>query len=90
MSKKIKYVDAQTFMFACVRYGVLPLIHWREGRGFIWFKPLCGCVAESGEVHIFYSNSKPLLDAIWNSIGLIKHAVKVVNVKVIECDEKGV
>lgn len=82
MVKKIEYTDAKTFMFACVRYGAFPAIHWRDDtkdyRGFIWFKPSSNYVVKEGEAHVFFSSDKKVLDSIWNSIGLIKHAVKLV------------
>lgn len=73
---KVKYTYPDEFMFECARLGATPLIHWRDDdigvSGFIYFKV-------SGEVHIFYSKEKKLLDAIWHSIGLIKRAAKLVN-----------
>lgn len=77
MLRKIKYASANAFMFECARLGVMPSIHWRDDElgvsGFIYFK------LNKDEAHVFYSKDKKLLDAIWNSIGLIKHAVKLVH-----------
>lgn len=75
MKGKIAYISENAFIFECATCDILPKIHWCEDEigvsGFIWFEL-------DNQVHLFRSDSKKVLDAIWNSIGLVRHALKLV------------
>lgn len=83
MVRKIEYTNADSFMYNCALRHELPAIRWREGlkgyKGYIYFRAREGYIVEKGEVHLFYSYDKKLLDAIFNSIELISHAMKLVH-----------
>ena len=78
--QNIKYASVNDFMLACGKYDVQPTIHWREDEkcksGYIYFR-----VLKRYEDHIFYSNDKSLLNAVWNSVGLIRRALRLVEDK---------
>lgn len=73
-----KYLTVKQFMFSCIYYKMLPLIRWDEesNKGYIYFVLLSD---GEREIHLFRSKNKKLLDAAWDSVGLIRHALRLVD-----------